>query len=63
MAIHEAALSREPGIMLYPGTGCVDGKSGDQVLIAPPYRVTREEVDIIVHATSRAIELVLGNKA
>ncbi len=58
MAIHDAAMSF--GIMLYPGTGCADGLLGDQVLIAPPYTITKDEVDVIVDGTLKAIQTVLG---
>jgi adenosylmethionine-8-amino-7-oxononanoate aminotransferase len=37
-----------------------DGKAGDIVQLAPPYNVTREEVDLIVERTAAAVEQVLG---
>jgi adenosylmethionine-8-amino-7-oxononanoate aminotransferase len=38
-----------------------NGQDGDIVQIAPPYNVTREELDLIVERTAAAIEQVLGS--
>ncbi len=38
----------EQGLMVYPGGGTIDGKSGDHVLLAPPYIVERQQIDEIV---------------
>lgn len=37
-----------------------NGKDGDIVQLAPPYNVTRQEIDLIVERTAAAIEQVLG---
>lgn len=42
-------------ISLYPGTGTMDGKHGDHVLLAPAYNVTEEEIRYIVDTTAAAI--------
>jgi len=42
-------------ISLYPGTGTVDGKVGDHVLLAPAYIVTQPEIELIVDTTARVI--------
>jgi adenosylmethionine-8-amino-7-oxononanoate aminotransferase len=47
--------------MLYPGQGCVDGWSGDQLLIAPPYSITEAEIDTIVDGARKAIEEALAH--
>lgn len=46
------------GISLYAGNGTVDGVRGDHVLLAPPYNVTQEEVDLIVRKTGEVVEAV-----
>lgn len=38
----------------------VNGKDGDIVQLAPPYNVTRQEIDLIVERTAAAIEQFLG---
>jgi adenosylmethionine-8-amino-7-oxononanoate aminotransferase len=42
------------GLMLYPMQGCVDGESGDHLLIAPPAVITEDEIDRAV-AQLRAV--------
>ena len=48
-------LAFERGIILYPGSGSVDGVAGDHLLIAPPFVVTDEEIDEIVRGLYQAI--------
>jgi adenosylmethionine-8-amino-7-oxononanoate aminotransferase len=59
--IKKAAM--ELGLLIYPGTGCADGKAGDHVLIAPPFNVSEEAIDLFVDrlavAVDAAIETVL----
>ena len=43
-------------ISIYPGSGTVDGKSGDHVLLAPAFTVTSSEVEMIVDRTASVIE-------
>lgn len=47
------------GLMVYPTGGVADGKSGDHVLLAPPYIVTRSEVDTIVDRLGSAVDAAL----
>lgn len=61
-SIHAAGLQKFE-IALLPGGGVVDGVNGDLVVIAPAYDVNREEVDLIVQRTARAIEDILGPTA
>ena len=56
--VHNEALAQEPGLMLYPGSGTVDGRRGDHVLLAPPYNVSAEMIDMIVEGARRAIDSV-----
>jgi adenosylmethionine-8-amino-7-oxononanoate aminotransferase len=55
--LREAGMSE--GMMCYPTGGCVDGKRGDHVILAPPYIVTDREVDEIVERTGRTIDRAL----
>jgi len=43
-------------ISIYPGSGTVDGKSGDHVLLAPAFIVTSSEVELIVDRAASVIE-------
>ena len=50
------ALKR--GLLVYPIQGCVDGISGDHVLIAPPAVITAEQIDWAVQQLRDSIEEV-----
>lgn len=45
-------------ISIFPGTGTVDGISGDHVLLAPAFTVTSLEVEMIVDQAASVIEAV-----
>ena len=49
-----AALKR--GLLVYPMQGCVDGTSGDHLLIAPPGVITSEQIDWAVEQLRQSIE-------
>ena len=55
--IADAAFTR--GLIIYPSSGNVDGLRGDQVMIAPPFIVTDEQLDEIVALLAEAIAAVL----
>lgn len=55
--IKAAAMAR--GLACYPMGGTIDGRAGDHVLLAPPYIIATEEIDIIVDRLGAAIESVL----
>lgn len=47
---------QEPySISIYPGSGTVDGKSGDHVLLAPAYNIIESELSLIVDKTVQVI--------
>ncbi|MBB5507612.1 aspartate aminotransferase family protein [Paraburkholderia atlantica] len=53
-----ATIKREAfarGLMVYPMGGTVDGKSGDHVLLAPPFICTERDIDEIVSRLNDAI--------
>ena len=41
-------LAFERGVIFYPGGGCVNGVRGDHLLIAPPFIITKAEIDEMV---------------
>jgi len=49
-----AAMKR--GLLVYPLQGCVDGTSGDHLLIAPPAVITPDQIDWAVDQLKSAIE-------
>ncbi len=52
--ISAEALSR--GLIVWPNTGHVDGTNGDAILLAPPFIVTREQIDEIVALLTQALD-------
>lgn len=54
--VQETGLLPSYGISLYAARGTLDGIRGDHVLLAPPYNVSKEEVDFIVDTTVRVVE-------
>jgi adenosylmethionine-8-amino-7-oxononanoate aminotransferase len=56
--IRQAAL--EKNVLLYPGQGCVDGASGDHVLLAPPFIIKAEECELVAKAIQYALAKVFS---
>jgi adenosylmethionine-8-amino-7-oxononanoate aminotransferase len=54
--VGQAAATR--GLLVYPMQGCVDGDSGDHLLLAPPAVITKEQIEWAVDELKMAIEEV-----
>lgn len=61
LAIHERAKvdAFERGLLIYPSGGTVDGRSGDHILLAPPYTVSDNELEMIVDLLGKTMEAIL----
>jgi len=61
LAMHQRAKADafDRGLLIYPGGGTIDGRLGDHILLAPPYNVTDEELDIIVDLLANTLDAVL----
>ena len=46
------------GLCCYPSGGAIDGKSGDHVMLAPPFIVSDSELDLIVERLKGAVDAV-----
>ncbi len=53
--------SVEAGLICYPTGGNVDGVKGDQIIIAPAYNATRDELDEIVSLLVPAIDRAVAS--
>ncbi len=53
----DAAFER--GLIIYPSSGNADGVNGDQVMVAPPFIVSDEQLDEIVALLGEAIAAVV----
>ncbi|MBU0702798.1 MAG: aminotransferase class III-fold pyridoxal phosphate-dependent enzyme, partial [Chloroflexi bacterium] len=55
-----ADVAFERGLIVYPGTGCADGVSGDLVMLGPPLVISEEQMDEMVALLREAVEEVAG---
>jgi adenosylmethionine-8-amino-7-oxononanoate aminotransferase len=53
------AAAFESGLACYPAGGTADGRSGDHVLLAPPYIATSEDIDMMVDRLGTAVDSAL----
>jgi len=60
-AVKKAAMAE--GLIVYPNSGCVDGRSGDHILIAPPYICGEADLEQIAFRLGRAVSNVLAAAA
>ena len=56
--VKRAAMER--GLMVYPMGGTIDGVRGDHVLIAPPFIVSDDELDLIVERLGQSVEAAVA---
>jgi len=48
------------GLICYPGGGTIDGRHGDHVLLAPPFIVGEDELDILVDRLGQAVDAAIA---
>jgi len=46
----------ENGLVLYPGTGFINGVNGDMVMVGPPFIVEEKEIDEIIQILKSTID-------
>jgi adenosylmethionine-8-amino-7-oxononanoate aminotransferase len=44
----------ESGLVLYPSTGCADGRNGDLIMLGPPFVITEAEMGEAIEKTGQA---------
>jgi len=61
LKLHERAKAEAfaRGLLVYPGGGTADGRSGDHILLAPPYDVTDAELEMIVDLLGQTLDSIL----
>ena len=55
-----AKKSFKNGLIVYPGSGTVDGHRGDHILIAPPFIITKDQIDEMVAILGQSITEAAG---
>jgi adenosylmethionine-8-amino-7-oxononanoate aminotransferase len=58
-----AVAASRRGVMTYPMQGCVDGLSGDHLLIAPPAVATADDIHCAIEQLKEAIQEVERSRA
>ncbi len=48
-------FANQEGLLVYPGSGFIDGTLGDNLLIAPPFTATEDEIDELFVRLERAL--------
>ena len=56
--VKREAMAR--GLLVYPMGGTVDGRLGDHVLLAPPFIVADDELDLVVERLGAAIDAAIA---
>ena len=59
-----AMISRQclqNGLVVYPGSGAAGDSRGDHILVAPPFVITRAQIDTLADILDRSIAEVEGN--
>jgi len=56
--IKKAAM--ELGLMTYPMGGTIDGARGDHVLLAPPFIISDDELDLVIERLVAAVDTALA---
>jgi adenosylmethionine-8-amino-7-oxononanoate aminotransferase len=56
--VKREAMAR--GLMCYPMGGTVDGQQGDHVLLAPPYIVDEDSVQIIARKLRESVDAAIA---
>lgn len=59
VAARVKAAAFEAGLICYPMAGTIDGRTGDHVLLAPPFIISETELDILVDQLAVAIEAAI----
>lgn len=49
-------LANEAGLLVYPGSGFIDGTLGDHIMIAPPFVIKPDELDEVFNRLETAME-------
>lgn len=54
------AAAMDLGLMIYPGSGCIDGENGHHILLAPPFICAPAHIEELADKLARAIDAALA---
>ena len=55
------AATFDAGLICYPMSGTIDGRTGDHVLLAPPYIIGHEQIDELIDKLAIGVRAATGN--
>lgn len=55
MSLRVVSRAMQKGLLIYPVSGCADGRRGDGVLICPPLCITNEEIAFLLQALEETL--------
>lgn len=53
------AAALDNGVVVFAGSGTIDGESGDHIFLAPPFNIANDEVEEVAERVSQAAEFAL----
>ena len=57
--IADTALSQ--GLVIYPGSGSVDGRAGDHLMVGPPFCINKDEITQLVEILEGVVATSISN--
>ncbi len=60
LAAEIGAQAKARGVLVYPGSGTIDGHRGDHVLLAPAYSIGETEIELIADVLRASIDAALA---
>ena len=55
MSLQVVSRAMRKGLLIYPVSGCADGRSGDGILICPPLCITQEEIEFLLRTLEETL--------
>ncbi|WP_127902930.1 aspartate aminotransferase family protein [Solirhodobacter olei] len=60
LATDIGARAKAQGLLVYPGSGTIDGTHGDHILLAPAYSIGEQEIELIADGLLSSIDAALA---
>ena len=60
MAKRLKQVAQKNGLLCYPMSGTIDGKHGDQNILALPFIISETKMDLLIDKLSKSLDEVLG---
>ena len=61
VAMRAKKAAMEERLICYPASGTADGRRGDHILLAPPFIISEDEIDMLVTRLANAIDKAVAH--